>query len=66
MLRRSILIASVAATIGVAGCLKRESATRKDFEAAERKLVLRYSARLDETVRVAPPQIKADVRKLIA
>ena len=46
--------------------LERENASPKDFEAAERRFIERFAAKLEEVKRVAPRQIKADLRTLFA
>lgn len=46
--------------------LEREDASPKEFEAAERRFIEQSAGKIKETEQVAPQDIKADVRKLLA
>jgi hypothetical protein len=45
---------------------RNKNATAKDFEAAERRFVRRFAAKLEEIERAAPTEIRADAHVLIA
>jgi hypothetical protein len=45
---------------------RKENATAKDFEAAERRFVERFAPQFEEIVQVAPSAIRTDVQVLLA
>jgi hypothetical protein len=45
---------------------RKENATAKDFEAAERRFVRRFAPQLEEIEQAAPTEIRADVQILLA